>query len=44
MEVKDVIQHKQWLERGFVFTDDDIHRWTAATILNVYDLTKIVST
>lgn len=43
MDVKDVTQYKQWSERGFVFTDDDIHRWTAATILNVYDLTKINS-
>lgn len=43
MEVRDVAQYKEWLERGFVFSDDDIHRWTAATILNVYDLNKIVS-
>lgn len=43
MEVKDIAQYKQWYEKGYPFNEDDIERWALATILNVYDLAKIVS-
>lgn len=43
MQAKDIPQYKQWSDRGYPFSDDDILRWTAATIANVNDLTEIVS-
>lgn len=43
MSVKEVNQYLQWLKKGNYFDDNDIQRWAAATILNVYDPSDIVS-